>query len=91
MTRFPADATCLCSLTNISVTVYRISTEFKLPVSCIGQYAWSMSIVAGYVERGKIFLVYPGHKNAYLSFGCVGESNSCHVLFPTMPATSLKW
>ena len=50
----------LRSRANISGTTYRISTEFKLPFPDVGRYARSVSFIVGDVERGKIFLVYPG-------------------------------
>ena len=52
---------------NISVTAYRISTEFKLPVPDVGRYARSLSITAGDVAISKTYLRISGSpKNAYI-------------------------
>ena len=57
MTRFLADRTCLRHAKISGGTARQISTEFKLPVTDVGLNARSVSIIAGNVERDKIFSV----------------------------------
>ena len=59
-TRFPADHTRFCSRANISGTTHRISAEFRLPVSDVGQYVLSVSFIAGDAGKRKIFLLISG-------------------------------
>ena len=56
-TSFSADYTRFRSRANISGTVHRISTEFRLPVPDVRRYAPSVSFIAGDAGKRKIFLL----------------------------------
>ena len=57
-TRFFVDQTCLHSHANFSKTAHQISTELKLLIPALGQYAQSVWYSTSDIDKRKIFLVF---------------------------------